>query len=143
MPRKGRQGGEEKMLFFKSKEREEKSAPIVDRAPRYESLAVVNINGYEGIAVLRNISQTGFRMESKTFVEIEIGSTYTIRISPPLSTGIQDFDTAVEVRWIQSSPEKFSLGLMLTQGGNHFFQRYVNFIKTQADKNPARTEAVS
>jgi hypothetical protein len=131
------------VFFFKSKEKTEgKPATVVNRAPRYESLAVVNINGYEGAAVLRNISQSGFRMESKTFVEIEIGSTYTIRISPPLSSGIQDFDTAVEVRWAQSSPEKFSLGLMLTQGGNRFFQRYVNFIKTQTDRNPRKTEEV-
>jgi hypothetical protein len=139
-----RQARRIKMLFLNSKEkREEKSAPVVDRAPRYESMAVVNINGYEGIAVLRNVSQSGFRMESKTFVEIEIGSIYTIRISPPPVTGIQDFDIPVEVRWAQSSPEKFSLGLMLTQGGNHFFQRYVNFIKTQTGRNPTKTEALS
>jgi hypothetical protein len=127
---------EEKMLFFKSKKKEikEESPLITDRAPRYESLAVVNINGYEGMAVLTNVSQTGFRMESKTFVEIEIGSTYTIRISPPPFTGIQDFDATVEVRWAQSSLEKFSLGLMLIQGGNRFFQKYIDYAKAAIKK---------
>jgi hypothetical protein len=129
-------GKEKRMLFFKpkKKELEEKSPPVTDRAPRYESLAVVNINGYEGMAVLTNVSQTGFRMESKTFVEIEIGSTYTIRISPPSFTGIQDFDATVEVRWAQSSLEKFSLGLMLIQGGNRFFQKYIDYAKTAVKK---------
>jgi hypothetical protein len=133
------------MFFFKIKEEEkkEKSVPVVNRAPRYESLAAVNINGYEGMAVLRNISQFGFRMESKTFVEIEVGSVYTIRISPPLFTGIREFDTAVEVRWAQSSPEKFSMGLMIAHGGSRFFQRYANFIKIQAGRTPAKMEEIS
>jgi hypothetical protein len=130
------------MLFFKPKERiEEKPPSIAVRAPRYKSMAVVNINGYEGMAVLRNVSQSGFRMESKTFVEIEVGALYTICITPPPFTGMQNFEITVEVRWIQSSPEKFSLGLMVAQGGNRFFKRYVNYIKAQAGRNPLRAEA--
>jgi hypothetical protein len=130
------------MFFFKKskKKAREKHSPAAGRAPRYESLAMVNINGYEGAAVLRNVSQSGFRMESKTYVEIETGSSYTIRIDPQPFINMMIFEAVVEVRWAQSSEEKFSLGLMLAQGDNFLFRRYVEHIKTQAENNPPESE---
>jgi hypothetical protein len=122
------------MLFFKSgKKREAEKLPaVLPRPPRYECLPTVSINGYEGQAVLRNISESGFRMESKTFVEIETGSGYLIRISPEPFTGLKPFEIAVEVRWVQSSPEKFSLGFMVTQTNSRPFQRYLDFLRSRA-----------
>jgi hypothetical protein len=124
------------MLFFKSgkKGEAERSSAVLSRPPRYECLPTVSINGYEGLAVLRNVSETGFRMESKTFVEIETGANYLIRISPESFTGVKPFEVTVEVRWVQSSPEKFSLGLMVTQTDSRPFQRYVDYLKSRAQK---------
>jgi hypothetical protein len=121
------------MLFFKPRKKGEISsgtAAAVERAPRYGSLALVNVNGYEGMAILRNVSQTGFRMESKTFVEMELGSILTMQITPEIHSGIKPFEIKVEVRWIVSTGEKFSAGFMLVQGGSLFFQRYVDFLKS-------------
>jgi hypothetical protein len=124
------------MLFFKSgkKGKGEKPSALLSRPLRYECLAVVGINGYEGMAVLRNVSESGFRMESKTFVEIETGANYLITISPETFTGIKPFDVTVEVRWAQSSPEKFSLGFMVIQAGNRSFKKYVDYLKSRAQK---------
>jgi hypothetical protein len=124
------------MLFFKSakKTEAENSSAVLTRPPRYECLATVSINGYEGLAVLRNVSESGFRMESKTFVEIETGSSYVIRISPEPFTGVKPFEVTVEVRWAQSSPEKFSLGLMVIQTNSRSFQRYVDYLRSRAQK---------
>ncbi|MDR2747959.1 MAG: PilZ domain-containing protein [Treponema sp.] len=125
------------MLFFKPKKEtaDEKSAVILSRPPRYECLVKVGINGYEGQAVLKNISQTGFRMESKTFVEIEAGSTYVMHVMPEITTGVKPFDVTVEIRWMQSSPDKFSLGLMVTDVENRSFQKYVSHLKDNAVKS--------
>ena len=99
------------------------------RAPRYDSIGFVSINGYEGMAVLRNVSQSGFRMESKTFVEMESGSVFTMSITPELSSGLRRFDVKVEVRWIQSAHDRFSAWFMVVEDGNRFLRRYVDFLK--------------
>ncbi|MDR3174662.1 MAG: PilZ domain-containing protein [Treponema sp.] len=117
------------MLFFKPRKQKVEEKPAISRPPRYECSLMVGINGYEGQAVLKNISQTGFRMESKTFVDIEAGSNYVMHISPEAITGIKPFDVTVEVRWAQSSPDKFALGLLVTQTENHSFQKYVNYLR--------------
>jgi hypothetical protein len=122
------------MLFFKSEKKKEGGKPsaVPSRPLRYECLLAVGINGYEGRAVLRNISNTGFRLESKTFVEIETGANYFVSISP--EAGVKPFDVGVEVRWMSSSPEKFSMGLMVTQPNNRPFQQYVEYLKKQAER---------
>jgi hypothetical protein len=124
------------MLFFKSKNKTEteKPAAILSRSPRYDCLIRVSLNGYEGQAVLRNISDTGFRMESKTFVEMETGSIYVMSIFPETFMGIKPFEVTVEVRWILSSPDKFALGLLVVQPENRPFQKYISYLKSQARK---------
>jgi hypothetical protein len=125
------------MLFFgqKSKDKTGNSKfggpGANNRPPRYESLARVSVNGYEGMAALKNVSQTGFRMESKTFVEIDLGAEYTMRISPEPASGVGPFEVPVEVRWAQSSPEKFAVGFMVTQAGNRYLQKYVEYLQNR------------
>jgi hypothetical protein len=121
------------VLFFKPKRKFQENdldsdqPSQVKRAPRYGSLALVGINGYEGMAVLRNISQSGFRLESKTFVDMDMGAVYVMQITPEASSGISQFEIPVEIRWIESSPEKFIAGFMLTQSSNRLFQKYVEY----------------
>jgi hypothetical protein len=122
----------EGILFFKKKEKIEDTAfEKASRAPRYTSLAMVSINGFEGQAALRNVSIGGFCMESKTFADMDVGSSYAIRVTPEEHAGIGHFELTVEVRWILSSPEKFSVGFRITQGNSRTFEKYVEFLKEQ------------
>jgi hypothetical protein len=121
------------MLFFKTRKGKtgnSQDSAVATRAPRYGSLAAVSINGFEGMAILRNVSQSGFRMESKTFVEMEPENVYIMLITPEISSGVKQFEIKVEVRWIQSTEDKFSAGLMAVEDGNRPFQRYVDFLKS-------------
>jgi hypothetical protein len=123
------------MLFLKSKKTsaaEPSTSNIANREPRYGSIALVSVNGYEGMAVLRNVSQSGFRLESKTFVEMELGSIFTMKITPETSSGIKQFEVEVETRWILCTQEKFSAGFLVVQGGNRSFQKYVDFHKSNS-----------
>jgi hypothetical protein len=119
-------------LFFKKKKNAESTA--VDKSPRdprYLSLAMVSINGFEGQAVLRNVSAGGFCMESKTFADMDVGASYSISVTPEEHAGIGHFELTVEVRWILSSPEKFSVGFRVVQGNSRAFEKYVEFSREQ------------
>jgi hypothetical protein len=117
-------------LFFKKKENiKDTTQDKAIRAPRYASLAIVSINGFEGQAALRNVSTGGFCMESKTFADMDIGASYVIQIVPEKHVGIGHFELTVEVRWILSSPEKFSVGFKVIQGNSRTFERYVEYLK--------------
>jgi hypothetical protein len=126
----------EGILFFKKKKSENDLAPSgeVPRAPRYASFAMVTINGFEGRAVLRNVSSGGFCMESKTFADMDISSSYTIRIDPEESAGVGQFELTVEVRWISSSPDKFSVGFKIICGNDRSFEKHLEFLREQHQK---------
>jgi hypothetical protein len=125
----------EAILFFKRKKTEENTADEkMTRAPRYVSLAMVSINGFEGQAVLRNVSIGGFCMESKTFADMDIGASYGIRVTPEEHAGISSFELTVEIRWILSSPEKFSVGFRVIQGGGRSFEKYVDYLKDRQQR---------
>ncbi|MDR1949586.1 MAG: PilZ domain-containing protein [Spirochaetaceae bacterium] len=120
------------MIFFKKKQ------PIVEqvesngspRAPRYNSWARVGINGFEGEALLRNISRGGFRMESRTFVAITIGEIYAMSITPEASTLLTPFDLEVEVRWVRSTESSFNAGFAVTKAlSNRGFEKYVEYLE--------------
>jgi hypothetical protein len=117
-------------LFFKKKENiKDTTSDKAVRAPRYASLAMVSINGFEGQAVLRNVSMGGFCMESKTFADMDVGASYVIHIAPEKHAGISHFELTVEVRWILSSPEKFSVGFRVIQGNSRAFEKYIDYLK--------------
>jgi hypothetical protein len=118
-------------MWFKTKKKVEKepldSSP---RAPRYNSVARVRINGFEGEAVLRNVSIGGFRMESRTYAAIQVGERYTIRIQPEHSPNAGAFELEVEVRWVQSSETSFSSGfLIVSVPVNAYYVKYIDSIK--------------
>jgi hypothetical protein len=68
-------------------------------------------------------------MESKTFVNMDVGSTYTICITPEGSAGINHIELKVEIRWIRSSPEKFAVGFQVAEARNRMFEKYVEHLK--------------
>jgi hypothetical protein len=119
------------MLFLKSKEKVEAAAQVL-RPPRYSCVARVGINGFEGEAVLKNISTSGFLMESRTYAAISVGEHYTMQIKPEAASEIKGFELMVEVRWIQSTEIKFSSGfLVVTYPMDKSFDKYINYIKTR------------
>jgi hypothetical protein len=100
------------------------------RAPRYNSIARVRINGFEGEAILRNVSIGGFRMESRTYAAIKEGEYYTMWIQPEASAGIKAFDLEVEVRWIQSSETIFAAGFLIVSApNNNYYEKYIDYVK--------------
>jgi hypothetical protein len=121
------------MLFLNKGKDENKVSPAENpRPPRYTSIARVRINGFEGEAVLRNISTGGFRMESRTYAAITVGDHYTMRIKPEAGSGLSPFDLEVEVRWIQSTETSFSSGFLIIKSpANRPFEKYIDYIKTR------------
>jgi hypothetical protein len=107
------------------------------RAPRYNSVAWVRINGFEGKALLRNISTGGFRMESRTYAAIAPGEHYTMRISHHESVNLDPFTLGVEVRWVQSAEKSFNAGfLIVTPPTDGSLENYITLLsKTHS---PAR-----
>jgi hypothetical protein len=119
------------MAVTKGKEKAE--AAQTPRQPRYSCVGKVSINGFEGEAVLRNISVGGFLMESRTYAAISVGDHYTMRIKPEADSGIQVFELAVEVRWIRSVETRFSAGfLVIDNPVGRSLERYIEHIKTTA-----------
>jgi hypothetical protein len=68
-------------------------------------------------------------MESKTFVDMNVGASYIMHITPEKHSERDHFELTVEVRWILSSPEKFSVGFMAIRGNNRAFEKYVDYLK--------------
>jgi hypothetical protein len=121
------------MLFAKKKETVEKPEDQKSRAPRYTCVVRVGINGFEGEAVLKNISTGGFRMESRTYAAIAVGEHYTMQIRPESASGLKPFELEVEVRWIQSTETKFSAGFLVDKAPvEKSFEKYLDYVKAQS-----------
>ncbi|MDR0585792.1 MAG: hypothetical protein LBG26_00980 [Treponema sp.] len=119
-------------MWFKTKKKVAKDPFMspASRAPRYNSVARVRINGFEGEAVLRNASIGGFCMKSRTYAAIQTGERYTIWIQPERSANISAFELKVEVRWTQSSETSFSSGFLIVSApANNHYEKYIDHVK--------------
>jgi hypothetical protein len=126
------------MVLFKSKAKKntvQQDAELpVNRPPRYSSWADVGISGFEGKALLRNISVGGFCMESRTYAALKPGDNCTMRVIPESSSGIKPFDMQVEVRWVHCTEQVFRSGFALSAAHRErAFEKYIDYIKS----NPA------
>jgi hypothetical protein len=130
-------------MFFTKKKKEEQvsdESEAVKRAPRYDSMAIVCINGFEGQALLKNISNSGFCMQSKTFAALTPGEKYILKIFPEKTTGLGDIEVEVEVRWIRSEVSKFESGFLLTKPlAAQDLNKYIDYLKTQTEPGKLRT----
>jgi hypothetical protein len=120
-------------MLFKRKEKTTQAPPAENpRPPRYASLARVGINGFEGEAVLRNVSSGGFRMESRTYAAIGVGENYTMQVRPEDKSGIPVFDLEVEARWVKSTETSFNSGFLVTKApAGRVLEKYIDYIKTR------------
>jgi hypothetical protein len=121
------------MFFKKQKETPDRASSggdsVAPRAPRYSTVARVRINGFEGEAVLRNISVGGFRMESRTYAAIVLGDRYTMQIAPDASVGIKAFELDVEVRWVRSTESSFNAGFLVVKSPlDRSLEKYIDYV---------------
>jgi hypothetical protein len=120
------------MFFKKEQKAGQPASGEMPRLPRYGCVAKISINGFEGEAVLRNINQGGFRMESKTYAALTANEHYTIRIRPEAAAGIEPFELEVEARWIQSTENSFNSGFLVTKRtADKSFEKYIDYIKSR------------
>ncbi|MDR0877320.1 MAG: PilZ domain-containing protein [Treponema sp.] len=104
------------------------------KAARYTSLAGIRINGFEGHAALRDMSNNGFRMASKTFVAIMPKEQYIMQILPEEVSGVAPFELKVEVRWTRSTEFLFAAGFVIvTPPRDANLQRYVDHLKRRTE----------
>jgi hypothetical protein len=120
-------------MIFMDNQKTDKPAPKESsRPPRYTTVARVGINGFEGEAVLRNISTGGFRMESRTYAAIGVGDRYVMQIKPEAASNLRPFELEVEVRWIQSTETSFSSGFLVIKPPiDRSFEKYVDYIRAR------------
>jgi hypothetical protein len=123
-------------MFIKKDKNEEDSADvkIVSRPFRYDNtMARVAINGFEGEALLKNISVGGFCMESGTFAALGVGEQYIINITPENNSRLSSFDLEIEVRWIKSTEKNFMTGfLIINPSGNRSLEKYIEYVKNHS-----------
>ena len=104
---------------------------IVDqrKAQRYSSKAGICINGFEGEALLKDISSTGFCLESATSIIIEINGQYKVKVTPESKLGIKPFEVLVSVQWVRNSEDSFEMGLRIVKGPmGQAFKQYMEAI---------------
>jgi hypothetical protein len=107
------------------------SVELAPRPPRYNSVARACINGFDGEALLRNVSSGGFRMESGVYTAIDLGKQYTMSFSPEASANIKPFEVEAEVRWVRSTKFDFAAGFSIsTRSANSALKKYIAYIKT-------------
>ncbi|MDR1317622.1 MAG: hypothetical protein LBK13_12195 [Spirochaetales bacterium] len=120
-------------MLFKRKEKTGQS-PVQEtsRPPRYTTFARIGINGFEGVAALRNVSTGGFCMESKTYAAIAVGEHYTMQLKPEAGANLQDFELGVEVRWVRSTETSFSSGFLIVKPpAGQSLEKYIGYIKSK------------
>jgi hypothetical protein len=119
------------MFWFRKKKKEkEDNGDLHPRAPRYDSFAFIEVNGFEGHALLKNISITGFCLQSKTYASFTPGETYTMRIFPEKSTGLDVIESEVEARWVRSEVSRFEVGLLIAKSSGRDIEKYLEYLKT-------------
>ncbi|MDR1046945.1 MAG: hypothetical protein LBL64_04150 [Treponema sp.] len=119
------------MIFFKGKKNVHKiEEDLAPRAPRYSSFALIEINGFEGRALLKNISATGFCMQSKTYANLIPAEKYIMHIFPEKSAGLNTIESEVEVRWVRSEISSFEVGLLIAKSSGRDMEKYIDYLKT-------------
>ena len=104
-----------------------KKPGVSPREHRYESFAYIRIHGFEGQALIRNISSGGFCMASKTYVTINRGEYHQMQIVPEPESHVAGIDLEVEVRWTRISAKIFAAGFQI-RCASHAFNAYLTYL---------------
>jgi ABC-type transporter Mla subunit MlaD len=99
------------------------------RNQRFNCKARVRITGFDGCALLRDVSEGGFCLESGTYIALKVGQQHEIAIRPAEETGIAPFTLTVEVRWVRSTESAFRCGFKVAgmTGAEEAFPQFVQY----------------
>jgi hypothetical protein len=117
-------------LFKNQKNANQSGENPKPREPRYDCVASVGINGFEGEAILSNMSSDGYCMESRTYAALAPREHHVMRIQPEESSNLRAFEVEVEVRWIKSTETRFKAGfLIIRRPSDRSFEKYLEYVK--------------
>ncbi|GHU22287.1 hypothetical protein FACS1894164_04350 [Spirochaetia bacterium] len=96
---------------------------------RFSTVASVSINGFEGEALIRDISPHGFGMVSKTFILLNPDEHYQMRIIPESSLNVSAFSITVTLRWSRSTTDYFMAGFgIIDSAAEPLLLKYINAV---------------
>ncbi|MDR1249860.1 MAG: PilZ domain-containing protein [Treponema sp.] len=120
------------MAFFKRQKEVSKNDNALkpSREPRHTCIASIRINGFEGEALITNISSSGYCMESRTYAALAPGERHVMRLEPEALSNLRAFDMEVEVRWVKSSETRFSAGFqIIKRPTDRSFEKYIDYVR--------------
>jgi len=102
------------------------------KAPRYALNATVTVDGFDGEGELENISTSGCRMDSSTYVNLIPDEVYQVTITPSPRDNIKPFRLKLKASWTKSSELLFQAGFTLASGyHNTEMERYVKLLNSK------------
>jgi hypothetical protein len=109
---------------------------VVRKTTRYDTLARAVIpGGFEGDALLKDLSVAGCRVESTTLMQMTPGKKCSVLVKPEAASGVDGFDIEAEVRWVREHGGVWEAGLFILKSPKgKFFQRYVDYLAYRAAK---------
>ncbi|MDR1868283.1 MAG: PilZ domain-containing protein [Treponema sp.] len=100
------------------------------KLPRYSSIASVRIDGFDGVALVKDMSDSGCCIESLAYLELDPGEIYHISIFPEITANIPCFKLDVKMVWSKSSETCFETGLELVESPtDKELQHYLDYLK--------------
>ena len=111
-------------MFFEKKQEElsDQLAVYQDRnaprwgSPKFALNAGISIEGFEGEGKVDNISISGCRMESVTYVAFVHDREYQAKIIPDAGQSMDPFGIRLKLNWTKSSETLFQAGFTLEGG---------------------------
>jgi hypothetical protein len=124
-------------LFKKKNDVQDQTAVFYQRSfPRYDSQADFFIEGFEGMALLKNVSLPGLALESVTYVSLNPKEVHAITLVPEPDSAQDPISLKAEVAWTRSSEHRFEAGFCITDyqdGDSTPVARYVAYLKSRSE----------
>jgi hypothetical protein len=80
-------------------------------------------------ASLHDLSQSGLRIKSDGFIDIEPNSPYVIAIIPEEETNLEEFKLEIEARWVKLNKHKMESGFsVIVPFDQKEFKEYLNYL---------------
>ena len=80
-------------------------------------------------ASLRDLSESGIRIQSKEYINIEPNSSYVIAVIPEEETNIEKFKLEIESRWVKINKSKMESGFsVIVPFNKDEFKSYLEYL---------------
>jgi hypothetical protein len=125
-------------MFFRKKKEDlsDQLAVYQERKdPRYVLTAGISLEGFDGEGLMQDVSNSGCRLESSTFVSIIPDQVYKVTITPDSKDGIGPFSLKLKLNWTRSSEALFQAGFSLEEDqSNTQLKRYAELLHARGVK---------